>query len=206
MTNFDEILKRIKERYPKPKIEIDFNSPYELLIGLVLSARCRDDTANKISAKLFEYFPSPKDMANATVDEINELIFSCTMHNTKAKNIKKIAEILCERYRCSVPNKFEDLIGLPGVADKTANMVLSFGFNIPAVGVDTHVLRTANRLGISSSKKPKVVEEDIKRIYPREDWIVLYAGLILLGRYICKAKNPLCSECFLNDICRKNGV
>ncbi len=206
MTNFNEILKRIKEHYPNPKIEIEFNNPFELLVGLILSARCKDSTANKISKKLFERFPSPKEMANANIDEINEIISSCSMHNTKAKNLKSISQILCDKYMCKVPDKFEDLKGLPGVADKTANMVLSFGFNIPAVGVDTHVLRTANRLGISSSKKPKCVEEDIRRICPKEDWILFYAGLILLGRYICKAKNPKCSECFLNDICPKIGV
>ncbi len=202
----NEIIKRIKETYPNPKIEIEFTNPFELLVGLVLSARCRDATANKITKELFKKYPTPKHMKDATIDEINELISSCSMHNNKAKALKGIAEILCEKFNCEVPNKFEELIKLPYVADKTANMVLSFGFNIPAVGVDTHVLRTANRLGISSSKNAKKVEEDIKTFCPKDDWIVFYAGLILLGRYICKAKNPLCDRCFLNDICPKIGV
>ncbi len=206
MKNFKEIIERVEKHYPNPKLEIEFKNPFELLVGLVLSARCRDSLTNKITKKLFERFPGSKEMSKANADDINKLISSCSMHNTKAKNLKRIAEILCEKYRCEVPGSFEHLIQLPGVADKTANMVLSFGFGIPAVGVDTHVLRVANRTGISLSDKTGQVENDIKKICPKEKWIVFYSGLILLGRYVCKAKKPVCEACFLNDICPKNGL
>ncbi len=206
MKNLNKIVERIKEHYPNPKIEIEFKNPFELLVGLVLSARCTDKTTNKITKELFEKYPTPKDMDKAEIEDVNELILSCSMHNTKAKNLKKISKILREKYNCRVPDDFEALVSLPGVADKTANMVLSFGFNIPAVGVDTHVLRVSNRIGISNSKKPKDVENDIKDSVKQDDWIVFYAGLILHGRYICKAKKPLCDECFLKDICPKIGA
>jgi len=206
MKNFEEIVERVLNNYPKPKLELDFKNPYELLVGLVLSARCRDSLTNRITKDLFEKYPSPKEMLKATVEDINKIIASCSMHNTKAKNLKKIAEILCERFDCKVPSSFEELTALPGVADKSANMVLSFGFGIPAIGVDTHVLRVANRIGISSSGKTKQVEEDIKKICDKDKWIAFYSGLILLGRYVCKAKNPMCDSCFLNDICLKNGL
>ncbi len=206
MSRFDEVVNRIKERYPQPRIEIEFNNPFELLVGLVLSARCTDSLTNKITKELFKRFPDAESMSKASVEEINELISSCSMHNTKAKNLKKIAEILCKKHNCEVPDRFEELVKLPGVADKTANMVLSFGFGIPAVGVDTHVRRVAKRLGISKSDRVKDVEEDIKRICPKDEWIRFYSGLILLGRYICKAKKPDCENCFLKDICPKIGI
>jgi endonuclease-3 len=206
MKNLNEIVERIKQHYPNPKIEIDFDNPFELLVGVVLSARCTDKLTNKITKELFSKMPTVQDMANAEIDSINKLISSCSMHNTKAKNLKKIAQILCEKYNCSVPNNFKALIELPGVADKTANIVLSFGFGVPAVSVDTHVQRTANRIGISQSKKPKDIENDIKNGVKKDDWIMFYSGLILLGRHICKARKPMCNDCFLNDICEKNGV
>ena len=206
MTNFKEIVERVLSNYPKPKLELDFKSPYELLVGLVLSARCRDSLTNRITKDFFKKYPTPKEISEASTEDINDMIASCSMHNTKAKNLKKIAEILCEKYSCEVPSSFEKLIALPGVADKTANMVLSFGFGIPAIGVDTHVLRVANRVGMSSSNKAKQVEEDIKKICPKDKWIAFYSGLILLGRYVCKAKFPMCGSCFLNDICPKRGL
>ncbi len=206
MTNFEEIIRIIEKEYPKPKIEIEYNNPFELLVGLVLSARCRDSLTNKITKELFKRYPTAKEMAKAETEDINVLISSCSMHNTKAKNLKKISEILCEKYNCGVPDNFEELTKLPGVADKTANILLSFGFGIPAIGVDTHVLRVANRTGVSSSKKPKQIEEDIKKICPKEKWIIFYSGLILLGRYVCKAKSPNCKQCPLEKICPKNGL
>ncbi len=202
---YQEIIKRIKEHYPEPRIEINYSNPFELLVGLMLSARCRDDVANRVAAALFDRFPTPDKLAAADVDEINRIISACSMHNTKAKNLKKMAEVLCFRHGCKVPDKFEDLVALPGVARKTANMVLSFGFGIPAVGVDTHVARVAKRLGISHSDKPEEVEEAIKTICPKEDWITFYSGLILFGRYICKARKPLCDKCFLRDLCGEAG-
>ena len=201
-----EIVKRIKERYPKPKIELDYSNPFELLVALILSARCTDARTNRITKELFKKYPTPKELKDADFDELNEIISSCSMHNTKAKNLIELAKKLCEKYNCEVPDSLEELTSLPGVGRKTANIVLSIGFGIPAVGVDTHVLRTANRLGISDSKKAEKVEQDIMKNVDKDDWIIFYTGLILLGRHICKAKKPDCKNCFLNDICPKIGV
>ena len=206
MKTFDEILKRVKEKYKTPKIELNFKNPFELLVSLILSARCRDSLTNKITEEFFKKYPNPQTVISSDIDSINTMISSCSMHNTKAKNLYKLSKILCENYNCTVPDDFKELIKLPGVAEKTANMLLSFGFHKPAIGVDTHILRVANRLGITDSDKPKRVQKDIENICPKQDWIIFSSGLILIGRYICKAKKPNCLKCFLNDICPKKGV
>ncbi|WP_025270489.1 endonuclease III [Hippea sp. KM1] len=202
----NQILERIKKHYPTPTLELNFSNPFELLVALVLSARCTDKLTNTITPRIFSKYPTPDKLKEANYDELNDIISSCSMHNTKAKNLIAIAEALCKNYNCEVPKSIEELTKLPGIGRKTANIILSFGFGIPAVGVDTHVLRMANRLGISNSKKAEVIEEEIKKSIPEEDWIVFYSGLILHGRHICKARKPKCDECFLNDICPKIGV
>ncbi len=201
-----ELVKRIKTLYPKPTLELDFSNPFELLVALILSARCTDKRTNIITKELFKKYPTPEDMAKASVEDIDEIISSCSMHNTKSKNLKALSEILVKEYNGKVPKSLEELVKLPGVGRKTANILLSMGYGIPAVGVDTHVARLANRLGISRSAKPEIIEEDIKKAVPKEDWIVFYTGLILHGRRICKAKKPDCEHCKLNDICPKIGV
>ncbi|WP_022670642.1 endonuclease III [Hippea alviniae] len=202
----NQIVERIKKQYPDPTIELNYSNPFELLVALILSARCTDARTNKITEELFKIYPTAKELKDANFDELNGIISSCSMHNTKAKNLIELAKEICEKYDCEVPKSLEELTSLPGVGRKTANIVLSMGFGIPAVGVDTHVLRVANRLGISNSKKAETVENDIMEKVNQEDWIVFYTGLILLGRHICKAKKPDCKSCFLNDICPKIGV
>ncbi len=196
------IINRIIEHYPTPKLDLDYKNAFELLIALMLSARCTDKLTNKITKELFHKFKAPEDFIKAGIDRINKEISSCSMHNTKAKRIFEVCKILTEKYSSTVPNNLEELLKLPGVARKTANILLSFAFGIPAIGVDTHVRRVSNRLGISSSEKADKIEEDIKKICPKKEWIRFYSGLTLFGRYICRSKNPKCTECFLNDICQ----
>jgi len=201
-----KIIERIKSLYPEPTVELNFSNPFELLVALILSARCTDKRTNIITKELFKRYPTPKDMAEAPVEEIDKIISSCSMHNTKSKNLKALSEILIKDFNGEVPKNLEDLTKLPGVGRKTANILLSMAYGIPAIGVDTHVKRLAYRLGISNSDKSEVIEEDIKKIVPKEDWVVFYTGLILHGRRVCKAKKPNCDECPLNDICPKIGV
>ncbi len=200
------IVERIKKLYPKPTVELNFSNPFELLIALILSARCTDKRTNIITEELFKHYPTPNDMANASIEEIDKIISSCSMHNTKSKNLKALSETLVKDFNGEVPKSLDELTKLPGVGRKTANILLSIAYGIPAIGVDTHVKRLAHRLGISKSEKPEEIEEDIKKTVPKEDWIVFYTGLILHGRRVCKAKNPNCDKCQLEDICPKIGI
>ncbi len=200
----NEIVKRVIEHYEEPKLELEYSNPFELLIALVLSARCLDKTTNKITKEFFKRFKSPCDVAKSNIEEINALILSCSMHNAKAKNIFELSMILCDKFDNKVTDDFEELVKLPGVGEKTANILLAFGFFKPAVGVDTHVARVCKRLGISKSENPKEVEMAIKDICEKDKWVAFFSGLILHGRYICKAKSPKCDSCFLSDLCAKN--
>lgn len=200
----NEIVERILDYYGKEKLELEYSNPFELLIALVLSARCLDKTTNKITKRFFSLFKNPCDVAASNIDKINEIISSCSMHNTKAKNIFELATILCDEFDNSVPSDFDELTKLPGVGVKTANILLAFGFGISAIGVDTHVGRLSKRLGIAQSENPQEVEKAIKQICEKENWVRFFSGLILHGRYVCRAKNPKCDSCFLNDLCAKN--
>jgi len=204
----EEIVRRVLEHYKDPKLELNFSNPFELLIAAMLSARYTDKKTNVVTRRLFSSLRSPQDFVNAGEEKIKEYISSVNMHDVKARNIYRMCKILVSEYDGRVPETQEELMRLPGVGRKTANMVLSCAFNIPAISVDTHVARVAQRLSLSQHKKPEEIEEDLMRICPEERWKDLYLGMVLLGRYICKAKNPLCDECFLKDVCvwRKNRI
>ncbi|WP_291490466.1 endonuclease III [Desulfurella sp.] len=151
----NEIVKRVIEHYKEPKLELEYSNPFELLIALILSARCLDKTTNKITKEFFKRFKTPCDIANSSPDEVNMLISSCSMHNSKAKSIFELSKILCDKFDNKVTDDFNELIKLPGVGEKTANILLAFGFSKPTIGVDTHVARVCKRLGISKTTDPK---------------------------------------------------
>ncbi|MCK4277709.1 MAG: endonuclease III [Desulfurellaceae bacterium] len=203
-----QIVKKILEHYKNPGVELNFSTPFELLIAAMLSARYTDKKTNIITKRLFSVLHSPQDFVNAGEEKIKEYISSVSMYETKAKYIYGMCKILVSEYDGEVPKSCEELIRLPGVGRKTANMVLSCAFNIPAISVDTHVVRVAQRLSLSQQKKPEKIEEDLMHICPKEKWKDLYLGMILLGRYICKARGTLCEKCFLKDVCiwRKNEI
>lgn len=201
-----ELIERIRRLYPEPRIELDFKNPFELLVALILSARCTDTRTNAITKELFKKYPTPEALSKASIEDIDKLISSCSMHNTKSKHLKQISEIISQKYNGEVPDDVEELVKLPGVGRKTANILVSMAYNIPAVGVDTHVARVSKRLGITEARKPEDIERDIMNEIPKDEWIRFYTGLILHGRRVCKAKNPKCDECPLNDICPKIGV
>ena len=197
-----EIIKRLEREYGKPGTALKFNNPFELLVAVVLSAQCTDDRVNKITPTLFKRFPGPKEMAEAGLEEVEELVRSCSFYRNKAKNIHAAARLIVEKFGGQVPDNMEDLIKLPGVARKTANVVLynAFGKN-EGIAVDTHVKRLVKRLGICDEKNPVKIEKELMEIVPRDYWGPVTYLLIEHGRRVCKAKKPDCARCVLRDIC-----
>ncbi len=197
-----EIIKRLEREYGKPGTALKFNNPFELLVAVVLSAQCTDDRVNKITPTLFKRFPGPREMAEAGLEEVEELVRSCSFYRNKAKNIHAAARLIVEKFGGQVPDNMEDLIKLPGVARKTANVVLynAFGKN-EGIAVDTHVKRLVKRLGICDEKNPVKIEKELMEIVPRDYWGPVTYLLIEHGRRVCKAKKPDCARCVLRDIC-----
>lgn len=196
------ILERLEKIYPEAKTALKFETPFQLLVATILSAQTTDDRVNKVTATLFKKMPTPQDFAKASIEEIMDEIKSVNFYKNKAKNIKSCAEILINEFDGKVPNNMEDLIKLPGVARKTANIVLSEAYGInEGIAVDTHVRRLAQRLGLSKNTEPEKIERDLMEITPKTRWRDISNLLILHGRKICQAKKPKHSECILFDIC-----
>ncbi len=197
-----EIIDRLKREYGEPRTALRFKTPFELLVAVILSAQCTDERVNKITPALFERFPGPKEMANANVEEIEELVRSCSFFRNKAKSIHNAAKMIVDRFGGRLPDNMKDLIKLPGVARKTANVVLynAFGKN-EGIAVDTHVKRLSKRLGLTDQTNPVKIENELMEIVPKKYWGLVTYLLIEHGRKVCKAKNPDCKNCILNDIC-----
>ncbi len=197
-----EVARRLKKAYPNGKIALQFNDPFQLLVAVILSAQCTDVRVNKVTPVLFKRLPDARAFANAPVEEIEELIRSTGFFRNKAKNIKASARMIVEEYGDKVPETMAELVKLPGVARKTANVVIFNAFGrSEGIAVDTHVKRLSNRLGLTKSKNPEVIEKDLMKKYPRSLWGPITYLLIEHGRAVCKARKPACSRCVLNDIC-----
>ena len=195
------VIELLLELYPDAKAELDFKNPFELLIATILSAQCTDVQVNKTTAVLFKELKTPKDYVNLSVDELGVLIHSCGFYNTKSKNIIATCNILIEKYGGKVPDNINELITLPGVGRKTANVVVSNAYNIPAIAVDTHVFRVSNRIGLANSDNVFDTEKDLMGKISKEMWSKAHHLLIFHGRRICKARRPLCEECPLTEYC-----
>lgn len=199
----NEIMKRLEEVYLGSKPSLLFENPFELLIATILSAQCTDIRVNKVTRVLFPKYPKPEDLALADVHDVEEIIKSCGCYQVKAKNIVNTAKTLVSDYGAEVPPAMEELVKLPGVGRKTANVVLSNAFGIPGFAVDTHIMRVSYRLGLSEAEKdPLGIEKDLCSIVPEERWGEAHHWLIYHGRQVCTAKKPACETCFLKDICR----
>ncbi len=197
-----EIVKRLKEEYPDVKIALKFKNPFELLVATILSAQCTDERVNQVTPELFKKFPTPEALAKATVEEISELIKSTGFYKQKAKYIKEAAQIIVEKYGGVVPKTMKELLELPGVARKTANIVLANGYGIvEGIPVDTHVKRLSTRLGLVSAKTPEKIEKELLEIVDKKDWFVFPLLLQAHGRRVCLARKPKCDECVLKDLC-----
>jgi endonuclease III len=183
---------------------LHFETPFEALIATMLSAQSTDKRVNAVTSKLFKVANTPKDFANMDINELENWIKSIGIYKNKAKNIKETSKILVQDYQGEVPNKKSELIKLPGVGNKTANVVLANAFDIPAFAVDTHVFRVSNRIGLADGKNVEQTEVQLTENVPKKDWNITHKRLITHGRAICKARNPLCEECELNKLCLYN--
>lgn len=200
------IVDRLRTLITEPKSELNFTNNLELLIAVMLSAQCTDKRVNIITEKLFKKFTTAKDYAGLSYDELAEEIKSCNYYQNKAKNIVETAKILVEKFNGDVPCSHEDLVSLPGVGNKTANVVQAVGFGIPAFAVDTHILRVSNRLGLVETDSPDKCEEKLKLLFNKEDWGEIHHLILLFGRYYCTARNPKCETCVLRDFCHETTL
>ncbi|MCC5464806.1 endonuclease III [Pelosinus baikalensis] len=196
-----EMLSILEERYQGTATALDYSSPFELLIAVVLSAQCTDVRVNIITKRLFPEYNTPKKIKEMGLEKLEAYIRDCGLYHSKARNIMATCDILCREYDEKVPETFEELITLPGVGRKTANVVLSQLFNIPAIAVDTHVFRVSNRLGLAKGDTPLAVEERLMKAIPRNKWSDAHHWLIWHGRKICKARKPECNTCPLAALC-----
>lgn len=199
-------MKRLYKQFPKPKVELDFKNPFELLVATILAAQCTDKLVNTLTPALFKKFPSIKAMADASIEDIDALISKVTFHFNKAKNIKAAAQMIMEQYGGKVPDTMVDLDALPGVARKTANVVLNNAFGKPeGIVIDTHGIRLSNKLGLTTEKDPVKIEQDLMELVPKEKWIDFGNLLTLHGRHMCVARPHKCEDCPLDDLCPEYG-
>ena len=200
-STINNILDVLKKTYPDAKCALKFNSPYELLVFTILSAQCTDVRVNQVTNELFKEYNSPDKMVTLTEEELSEKIRSCGFYKNKSKNILNTSKYILKDYNGKVPSTMEELLKLPGVGRKTADVVLSNAFGIPAIAVDTHVFRVSNRLGIAKGKTPEQVEKELMKNIPKDMWSASHHYLIWHGRLICKSRKPKCEECPLSPYC-----
>lgn len=201
-TRADKIRKILKSTFPNVKTQLNYINPFELLVATMLSAQCTDKQVNSVTKKLFKNLKTPYDFANAPNKTIEELIRPTGFFHNKAKNIKNSSRILIEKYKGNVPDSLDELIKLPGVGRKTANVVLGSAFGIPGIAVDTHVARISKRLGLTENIDPVKIEFDLMKIIPKKDWSDFSLQLVYFGRAVCKARNPGCDVCQLTELCQ----
>ena len=198
------ILDTIADMFPDARCELNHRNPFELTIAVLLSAQCTDETVNKVTAHLFEKYKKPEDYLAVPVEELEQDIRRIGLFRSKAANIQKLCRILIDKYGGEVPREHAQLTELPGVGRKTANVVVSNAFDVPAIAVDTHVERVSKRLGIAKPDDSVLeVEKRLMKLVPREEWTLTHHRLIFFGRYHCKAQNPQCPVCPLLDICKE---
>ncbi|MDP9410199.1 MAG: endonuclease III [Actinomycetota bacterium] len=197
-----EVIPRLKAEYPDAKTELDWTNPLELLVATILSAQTTDVRVNGVTKTLFQRYRTAHDYAEADPGELEEEIRPTGFYRNKARSLRGMARALVEEHGGEVPSTMQELVALPGVGRKTANVVLGNAFGVDeGIVVDTHVRRVSNRLGLTAEQDPEKIEQDLMNVVPREDWTVFSHLLILHGRRICKARKPDCPNCPLNDIC-----
>ena len=196
------LIQKLKKTYPNAKIELDFENPFQLLIATILSAQATDVSVNLASPALFKKYPTPQDLAKAPMEEIDSYIKKINFHSNKAKLIKNCATTLLAEFEGKVPDNMEDLITLPGIGRKGANVVLGSAFGkAEGIVVDTHMIRMSNKLGLTESKDPVQIEKDLMEIVPKQHWIDFPLMLILHGRHFCTARPHTCEDCPLEELC-----
>lgn len=202
-TEIHKFMQILKDTYPDAKCSLDFTTPFELLIAVILSAQCTDERVNKTTPSIFAVYSTPEDFANADIENLEKLIHPCGFYKNKAKNIKACSKILVDKYNSKVPCTMEQLISLPGVGRKTANVVLLNAFGIAeGIAIDTHAKRISNRIGFSSETDPEKIEKDLLKIFPKEYLKDVNHLFVYHGRNFCSARTPKCNECTLKNFCK----
>jgi endonuclease III len=201
-----EWIRRLEAAHPDARLSLDYSSPLDLLVALILAAQCTDERVNLVTRTLFQKYRSAEDYARASREDLEEQIRSTGFFRNKAKAIIACSQEIVDRFQGRVPDRIEDLVSLPGVGRKTGNIVLGNAFGTPAIGVDTHVKRLAGRMGFSREKDPDRIEEDLCRIVPREHWVRFCHLLPFHGRRVCTARKPGCTACPVEDLCPKVGI
>jgi endonuclease-3 len=203
----DEILRRLRDAHPNARYELDWETPLQLLVATILAAQCTDERVNAVTKTLFPKYPDARSFAEADAAALEEDLRPTGFYRNKAKAVQGACRVLIERFGGEVPRTMGELLQLPGVARKTANVVLNMAFNVPSgVIVDTHVARVSRRLGLAKEEKPERIEAELMRLLPQSEWIAFGPAMVLHGRYTCTARSPGCGNCLLEDICPKIGV
>lgn len=197
---------RLAQEHPDAHCELNYDTPFQLAVATILSAQCTDVRVNKVTPDLFASYPDAAAMAGADIHHVEELIRSTGFFRNKAKNIVAMANAVMEEYGGEMPRTLDELVQLPGVGRKTANVILGNAFGVPGLTVDTHFLRLMRRLGITTSTNAVTVEKQVIPLLDEEEWTMFSHRLIFHGRRVCAARNPRCEECVLDDICPKVGV
>jgi endonuclease III len=202
-----EILNLLKKAYPDARCSLNYTTPFELLIATILSAQCTDARVNLVTKDLFRKYRGPKDYLNVPEEELQNDIRTTGFFRNKTKSIRGASKRLLEEFKGEVPPTMDQLLTLPGVARKTANVVLGNAYNVTSgIVVDTHVSRVSQRLGLTKETQPEKIETDLMKLVPKQEWIAFSHRLIMHGRYICKAPKPDCPNCMLNDLCPSSTV
>ena len=196
-----KLIELLNKSIKNPKTSLKYRNQFTLLTSVVLSAQCTDVNVNNVTKSIYKKYFTPKHFVDLGINKIRSLIKSIGLFNNKAKNLYYLSKILLEKHQSKVPNRFEELILLPGVGRKTANVVLNAAFNKPTIAVDTHVFRVSNRTGLSNGKNPEQVENQLLKILPKKNIKKAHHLILLHGRYTCKSRKPLCKKCVINKIC-----
>ena len=202
MSDTKRILEILAQDFPNPKSELNFNSPFQLLVAVILSAQCTDKRVNMVTPELFELAPDASALASLPIEEIQRVIHPCGFYNSKSKYLKEMSQDLVDRFGGVVPSNLDDLQTLKGVGRKTANVVYAVAFGGQAIAVDTHVFRVSNRLGIVSANNVLDTEKQLMQAIPPEQWADSHHYILLHGRYVCKAQRPNCSACSVASLCK----
>jgi endonuclease-3 len=205
MANVDKILQTLSQNFPNAKSELNFTSPFELLVAVILSAQCTDKRVNQVTPNLFAVANTPQQMADLPLEKIEAIIKPCGFYHNKAQFLKSASQDIVARFDGQVPNNIDDLRTLAGVGRKTANVVYAVGFGGQAIAVDTHVFRVSNRLGIANGKTPLEVEKQLMKAIDCNIWSDAHHYILLHGRYVCKAQRPNCNDCNVKQYCKHYG-
>ena len=199
-----EIIKKLKQAYPDATCSLDFTSPFEMMVSVVLSAQCTDERVNKTTPNLFKKYNTPEKMSKIRIEELEELIHPCGFYKNKAKNILAASKILVEKYKGIVPNTMEELQSLPGVGRKSANVIMLEAFKNPqGIAIDTHAKRISNKIGFSKQTEPEKIEKDLLKVVPKEYYYDVNHLLVWHGRKTCIARKPLCENCPIKEYCNE---